>query len=225
MLDSSSIADRISDLLNNRKPKSYDLDNRRLAGFRPASVMLLITADKGNRSERIVFTKRTANVTSHKSQISLPGGRNDNSIDSSLLDTAIRETREEIGIGPDCYRILGRLDDSITNSGYVVTPFVGYTSKEHLDYVLMEDEVESVIEVPISHLCSQKKGYYWTKWRIYMKHLVKLYFYRYDEKNTPSGTEIQTHIIWGVTGRIVASFLKIIKKDRMIRNYFLKEVD
>ncbi len=56
-----------------------------------------------------------------------------------------------------------------------------------------------------------------------MNHLVKLHFYRYDEINQLGGAEKKTHIIWGVTGRIIASFLKEIKKDRVVRSYFLKD--
>ena len=60
----------------------------------------------------LVFTKRTETVNYHKGQISFPGGR-PHPDDRSLLDTALRETWEEIGLPPKDAEVLGELDTSL----------------------------------------------------------------------------------------------------------------
>ena len=86
----------------------------------------------------------------HKGQISFPGGACEPE-DTGLLATALRETEEEIGVPLETVEVLGALDDFPTITSFVVTPFVGVIPYPFA-YVLNEDEVDSVIEVPISFL-------------------------------------------------------------------------
>ncbi|MFW9992731.1 MAG: NUDIX hydrolase [Candidatus Odinarchaeota archaeon] len=226
MHNNVNVAERLSFLLNNRKIKKINPNQRMLRNFRSASVLVLIVAGEGKKNEKLVFTKRTTNLTHHKGQISFPGGKHDSNIDNSLLDTALRETEEEIGILPDNYEVLGRLDDSLTVSRFIVTPYVAYSTKKELEYSIRETEVENLIEVPISHLLARKKGYYWTKWHFYKIRLFKIHYYRYDEfdvNNHSNHSEMESHIIWGATGRILEPFLRIIERDDILRNYWIKE--
>ena len=98
----------------------------------------------------LLLTQRTDHLSSHAGQISFPGGRAEEG-DSSAIDTALRETEEEIGLHRRHIDILGALPDYVTGSGYRVTPVVGLVTPP---FELKPDpnEVADVFEVPLSFL-------------------------------------------------------------------------
>ena len=88
------------------------------------SAVLVPLFEKDGRCH-IVFTKRTDHLHHHKGQISFPGGGR-HPEDRSMLETALRESREEIGLKESDVEILGELDDAATvTSLYRIVPFVG----------------------------------------------------------------------------------------------------
>jgi len=87
-----------------------------------AAVMVLIYLKDGLYC--ILLNKRTDLVEHHKGEMSFPGGRKDEE-DRTLLETALRETHEEMGVRPQDVEVLGRLNDTPTSSGFLITPFVG----------------------------------------------------------------------------------------------------
>ena len=151
----------------------------------------------------ILFTKRTEKVEHHKGQISFPGGVKD-AEDGTLLDTALRESWEEMGIESEDVTILGKSDTFLTNTNYLVTPYIGYYSYPY-DYVVNEDEIAKVIEVPLSHLLDpaifktkiwERDGYTWN-----------VHFYHYQDEQ-----------IWGVTGFLLSNFLDIVFGTNRIKS-------
>lgn len=98
----------------------------------------------------VLFTRRTAHLKAHSGQVSFPGGRAE-SRDASPEATALRETHEEIGLGPERVELLGRLGDYHTRTGFRVTPVVGLVTPP-LDLNPDAFEVEEVFEVPLSFL-------------------------------------------------------------------------
>jgi len=118
------------------------------AALTPASVLMPIV----ERADELMmlFTRRTAHLRSHSGQISFPGGRAEPA-DPSPESTALRETHEEIGLAPDRVRLLGRLADYSTRTGYRITPVVGAVAAP---FELRPDagEVDEVFEVPLSFL-------------------------------------------------------------------------
>jgi 8-oxo-dGTP pyrophosphatase MutT (NUDIX family) len=147
-----------------------------------------------NDEAHMLFTKRTHKVEHHKGQISFPGGRRDDT-DRDLEQTALRETEEEVGIRPADIQVLGQTDCFLTNTHYMVTPFVGYYDYPYA-YEVNHDEIERLIEVPLLHLFEDdifevkshtSAGYTW-----------KLHYYYFEEE-----------IIWGVTGFLLSNFLSI----------------
>jgi 8-oxo-dGTP pyrophosphatase MutT (NUDIX family) len=158
---------------------------------RRAAVLLLLLEKQDET--HIIFTKRTDRVAYHKNQISFPGG-NVEASDSSLLQTALRETEEELGITSDQIEILGQLSQiKVATSQYNVTPFVGRL-KSTPTYRSDPAEVAEIIEAPISIL--QDPANYWQEERMYPDGAIQVNFFRYRE-----------HIIWGATGRILREFL------------------
>jgi 8-oxo-dGTP pyrophosphatase MutT (NUDIX family) len=114
----------------------------------PASVLMPIV----ERADELMmlFTRRTAHLRSHSGQISFPSGRAEPA-DPSPESTALRETQEEIGLAPERVRLLGRLADYSTRTGYRITPVVGAVATP---FELRPDagEVDEVFEVPLSFL-------------------------------------------------------------------------
>lgn len=97
------------------------------ARYKPAAVLLCFWPAGDSRVE-LVMTKRTDQVSSHRGQVSFPGGRVDAS-DPSFEDAALRETWEELGIAPETVRVMGRLDDAWSRHGHYVIPFVGWLER------------------------------------------------------------------------------------------------
>jgi 8-oxo-dGTP pyrophosphatase MutT (NUDIX family) len=162
------------------------------AGKVPSAVLVPIYYKEGQCY--ILFTQRTEKVKEHKGQISFPGGARQ--YGESLLEAALRESAEEIGLAPADVEILGELDDTVTAvSNYIVTPFVGVTP---WPYKFKVDgwETGEIIEVPISALLDKDSLRQETK--IIGGQAVTSYFYHYQDR-----------VIWGATARILHQFLDI----------------
>lgn len=148
-----------------------------------------------NNEAHLLFTKRTETVEHHKGQISFPGGMLDPD-DRDLKETALRETWEEMGIKQEDLHVLGQTDRFLTNTHFLVTPFVAYFSYPY-KYKINPDEIDTVLEVPLSHLLNphvfreekwKRDGIVWD-----------LHFYDYQDES-----------IWGVTGFLLSNFLSIV---------------
>lgn len=96
----------------------------------------------------VLLTQRTAGLPHHAGQVAFPGGRLDDT-DRDPVHTALREAEEEIGLPPGEVDVVGRLDDYITGTGYVVAPIVGFVEPGK-KYVPDPSEVDDVFEVPLN---------------------------------------------------------------------------
>ncbi|PWF46008.1 CoA pyrophosphatase [Massilia glaciei] len=98
----------------------------------------------------MLLTQRTAHLTDHAGQISFPGGRAE-ACDASPIETALRETEEEIGLDRRHVDILGVLPEYMTGTGYSVTPVVALVTPP---FTLLPDpnEVDEIFEVPLEFL-------------------------------------------------------------------------
>ena len=118
---------------------------------RRACVLIPLIRSDGGWS--ILFTKRSENLAAHSGQIAFPGGAVESG--ETLEEAATRETEEEVGIPARHVELIGRLDDVITHSGFLVAPFVGVIH-EPFDVVIQEAEVVEVFQVPIDALLNTK---------------------------------------------------------------------
>jgi 8-oxo-dGTP pyrophosphatase MutT (NUDIX family) len=160
----------------------------------PSAVLIPIYKKKGQYY--IVFIKRTETVKVHKGQISFPGGNRDTD-DRTLLDTALREASEEIGLCIQDVEVLGELDDEVTTtSNYIVTPFVALIPWPYR-FTKNKEEVDEIIEVPIPALLH--KDCLKPDTEILNGKTVDSYTYHYRGK-----------IIWGATARILNKLLDIV---------------
>jgi 8-oxo-dGTP pyrophosphatase MutT (NUDIX family) len=143
----------------------------------------------------MLFTRRTDTVLTHKGQISFPGGMREDS-DAETVETALRESYEEIGLHPSRVNVLGELDDVFTAvSSFVITPVVGLVEGGVDDLRLAPDEVKSLLVVPVDRL--RDSGVHTTETRSVGEQQYRIHYYTLGDD-----------VIWGATGRIVYQFLK-----------------
>ena len=182
------LIDRIRNILASRKRKVIEHPP-----FSHAAVLLPLF--KKEEACHILFTKRTDRVKYHKGQISFPGGGVDEE-DSDLEATALREAYEEIGLERKDVEILGTLDDIVTVTQFIVTPFVGHFS---YPYALKTNpiEIDEMIEIPLSFLL--EKGCFQEREVNQSNPMRMVDSYQYGK-----------HIIWGATARILKQFLDMI---------------
>lgn len=115
--------------------------------FVPSAVLVLVYTSGDDHS--VLLHKRSQRVVHHKGDIAFPGGVQEEG--ESLLDTALRETHEEIGVDPADVEVLGRLDDTPTTANYLISPYVG-TIPSPYEFRPNGDEVEALLEAPVSGL-------------------------------------------------------------------------
>ena len=180
--------DRIRTLLSSRERRVIEH-----APFLRAAV--LVPLFKKGEECHILFTKRSEQVKYHKGEISFPGGGVD-AEDSKLEETALRETAEEIGLKGRDVQILGVLDDVVTISQYIVTPFVGFFPYPY-PFKLSPVEIAELIEVPLSFLLKRDCFSEREIFRGGQNEIV--YAYQHGE-----------HVIWGATARILKQFLDLL---------------
>jgi len=99
----------------------------------------------------VLLTQRTAHLAHHPGQISFPGGRLEPDDNGDSVAAALRETEEEVGLAVGAVTVLGRLDEYLTTTGFLVTPVVGIT-RPPLALTLDDFEVAEVFEVPLAFL-------------------------------------------------------------------------
>jgi len=100
----------------------------------------------------VVYTLRSSHLPNHKGQVAFPGGKHSASRDRDLLQTALREADEEIGISAQDVEVLGRLDDVYTLAAdFVITPYVGLLPPSY-PYRANPGEVADIFTVRIRDL-------------------------------------------------------------------------
>jgi len=159
----------------------------------PAAVLLVLYAKDGEYC--VLLNKRSEEVEYHKGEISFPGGARDPE-DKDFLDTALRETEEEMGIDRKDVTILGELDEVVTTSRFHVKVFVGSIAYPY-KFKPSAMEIAEVLEVPIPSLNDPSNLRIETRWEDGVSVSTRSYAYR-------------EHLIYGVTARILQQFLEVL---------------
>lgn len=176
---------------------------------------VLIPIVKKDDELSILFEVRSYHLRRQPGDICFPGGKIDES-DEDAMRTAIRETKEELGIGEENIHYVSPLDFLVNPFGTIVYPYVGYiTAPEKI--IINKAEVAEIFTVPISFLQKVKPEIYNIDFQIKpekdfpFEHIIggtnykwqprKMgeYFYYYEDR-----------VIWGLTARILAHFLEVI---------------
>jgi 8-oxo-dGTP pyrophosphatase MutT (NUDIX family) len=182
------IKERIRECLSSLKPRKLT------DGFTRQAAVLMPVLEYEQESH-FLLTLRTEEVQTHKGQISFPGGMREG--EEALMDTAIRETFEEVGIESDCIEILGRFHDYVSINNFRVTPFAAFI---HPPFTIKPQvrEVAEVLHVPFTTF--QDPSRLRIEKRAHADKETDVYYYSYG-----------THQIWGLTARIIKDFLDTLQ--------------
>ncbi|MDJ0812551.1 MAG: CoA pyrophosphatase [Woeseiaceae bacterium] len=165
------------------------------ATLKPAGV--LIPVRRHDTGLTVLLTKRSADLKHHAGQVSFPGGRMEET-DADIEVTALRETREEVGIAEEHVAIIGYLETMPTVTGYAVTPVVGLLDGL-VDLEIDRTEVEYTFEVPLSFLLDPaNQRLVQREWQGLSFSMVEFHF---DGQR-----------IWGATAQMLMRFINIINK-------------
>ena len=167
-----------------------------------AAVLVPLCTVEGEAS--VLFTVRAGHLRKHRGEVSFPGGGWE-SIDASLEATALRETREEIGVDTTQEAVIGALPKVRDKSGHVeVSPFVAHIGEVVLgDLSINPEEVAETFAVSFRHLLDEKLR----TWHRFPVSQILVPAWRCGP-----------HVVWGMTAYILHDFLRcIVVPD--IRNY------
>ena len=184
--------DQIRNILSSRERKVID-------NLSFARAAVLVPLYKKGEDCHLLFTKRTDKVKYHKGEISFPGGVFDEE-DSELEKTAIREAFEEVGLKEKDVQIIGVLDDIVTVTEFIITPFVGLFPYPY-PFKVSEIEIAELIEVPLSFFLREDA---------YSEKVI----FRIDQEELVDSFQYGNHIIWGATARILKQFLDLISSSK-----------
>jgi 8-oxo-dGTP pyrophosphatase MutT (NUDIX family) len=190
------LSERIKEILTHREIKRVSVGDSLMAPGSPlvrAGVLLPLFCKDG--SYHILFTRRTDKVKRHKGEISFPGGIYD-ATDSDLSATALREAHEEVGLKPEDVQLLGALDEVMTLTDFIVSPFVGLIPFPYA-FVPSVEEIEEIIILPLAGFL--KEGVLSEEDWTYQDKTATVYTYHCGR-----------HIIWGATAKILRQFLNLI---------------
>jgi 8-oxo-dGTP pyrophosphatase MutT (NUDIX family) len=161
-------------------------------GMMPSAVMILFYPKDGEYC--ILLNKRSEQVEHHKGEISFPGGARDPE-DRDGLETALRETEEEMGIKRSDITVIGEMDEVATRSNFRVQVFTG-TIKYPYEFSPSAIEIAEVLEFPVSALIDPVNHRTETRWDDGQP--VTTYSYVHEE-----------HVVFGATARILQSCVDI----------------
>lgn len=159
----------------------------------PAAVLVPLV----DRSDglTVLLTQRTDHLHHHPGQISFPGGRVEDD-DRDCVACALRETTEEIGLAADAVGVLGRLDEYVTGTGFVITPVVGLV-RPPFDLAADPFEVADVFEVPLSFLLDPANH------QLHRRHL--------GGRARPFWQMVwRDRVIWGATAGILVNLAEVL---------------
>jgi len=175
--------------------RNYPLDPV-AAKARLSSILILFFPEAGKT--KVVLIQRPEYNGVHSGQIAFPGGKKEES-DKSIIDTALRETFEEVGVDPKRIKIIGKLSELyIPPSNFLVEPFIGYIN-ERPNFIAEPSEVSELVLVDLDDLLDEAslqkreipvRG---------MKAEVPCYF-------------VNEKVIWGATSMIISELLEVIKR-------------
>ena len=158
---------------------------------------VLIGLFQSARGVEVILTRRSHQLTNHRGEISFPGGRLDDG--ETVVDAALRETQEEIGINPSEAQVIAELSGmaTVVSNSHIVPVVASYKCAPKMQP--MNSEVDRVLTVPLSEL-ARTDTYSQEYWKFPDRQLQINFFYLDDET------------IWGATARMLLQVMMLTVK-------------
>lgn len=172
-----------------------------------ASVLVALTNET---FPKLLLTKRASHITAHAGEIAFAGGKYEPA-DTNNIVTALRESLEEVNLDPTGVRLLGQLPTQTSKSGLVVRPIVAVIPP-NLSLQAEQGEIERI---------------FWADWQ-YLRHASTVDYHLITQvagqsmKLVTPCWQVDGETVWGLTGRIIASLLKV-GFDRHIEWYYRQQ--
>jgi 8-oxo-dGTP pyrophosphatase MutT (NUDIX family) len=164
------------------------------SGQPQASVLIaILNYGKFIESPEIIFTQRSSHLSTHSGEVSFPGGKADKT-DSSLFDTALRESNEEINLNSKDVTELGKLNYLISRHKIEVNPFIA--SVDHPQALQPNEEIQEIFTVPLDFLLDPKN-------------IQRENIERHGSVWLVPTWNIKDQKIWGLTAMIAVNFLNV----------------
>ena len=147
----------------------------------------------------LLLILRNAYPGVHSNQVGFPGGKMEKH-DETLLQTALREAREEVGLKPENVEVVRELTDLyIPPSNFMVTPFLGL-GKRPQHFVPDETEVEALVEVPLAD--------YLDDGNLIQQKLSTSYAQNID---VPA-FKLNGYVVWGATAMMLSEIRELLRQ-------------
>ena len=186
------------------KLKDFDSPNRLAMSheYFVNSAIIFLIIPYNNKPYDLVLIRRTKSTTDkHSGEMSFPGGKFDPMLDTSYIDTALRELEEELGIPRTKVSILGSIDDHLTPKGFIITTVVAFISQD-TKMVKQDSEVNEIVKIPIAFFVDKKKF----RERTYKlkEELIGVGKYNYFSPDN------KKYVIFGATSHIIVNFIDTV---------------
>ena len=164
-------------------------------GNQLASVLIIIYG----KNPFIVMTEKSKNLKVHAGEISFPGGKFSEQ-DNNLLETAIRETKEELSLNISKEHVIGQLDNVITlNSRYKITPFIAIL--DAIPTLTANSEVESIFHIPLASFLNTISEDNLPEHRS----IQEMYTFTFENYN-----------IWGASARMLKQINRLLSEKNLL---------
>ena len=160
-----------------------------------ASVLIVIFGSE----PKILMTKKSRNLKIHAGEIAFPGGKFDDQ-DEDLLETSLRETREEINLSIRRDQVIGQLNPVTTmNSGFTIFPYVAVVNR--LPRLKDNLEVETILHIPmipfLKTLANDPDPAH--------NSIQEMYIFTYND-----------HLVWGASARMLKQIVDVLSKKNLL---------
>ncbi|KAL3596493.1 hypothetical protein D5086_008130 [Populus alba] len=170
--------------------------------FRPNRAAVLVCIFEGDAGGfRVILTKRSSKLSTHSGEISLPGGKADES-DKDDFETATREAKEEIGLDPSLVNVVTVLEPFLSKHLLRVIPVIGIlTNKKAFKPTPNPAEVEAVFDAPLEMFIKDEDRR--VEEREWMGEKYLIHFFDYETGN-------KKYLIWGLTAGILIKAASVV---------------
>lgn len=163
------------------------------------AAVLCLFYPNGDRTTHFTLILRNTYKGVHSAQIGFPGGKVE-AEDTSLTDTALREFEEEVGVNRNHIKVLKQLTEIyIPPSNFFVQPFLGMVDY-HPQFVRQEEEVDAILEVPLSEFLDDSN--------LITQKLTTSYA---KEIEVPA-FQLQGQVVWGATAMMLNEIREMLRR-------------